>query len=213
MGGAVPRIRQPGTADSRSQESRDARSLSPRVGPLPLVAWPSQPWGSSLQHEDREAWSGEPAPPGVVGGPLPFLPQPCLPFWDGATGPGGARAPKLTQAPAAWSGHLGVGPPRLVCNCPEQCWGRPSAQGGAPTADSSYQVTRGPGRNSLTLASKEEARTRTPATGLCGSCSVSCVPCPSASTLVSTCKQSCWTPVESPLAWGLPHSALEISVG
>lgn len=111
MGGAVPRIRQPGTADSRSQESRDARSLSPRVGPLPLVAWPSQPWGSSLQHEDREAWSGEPAPPGVVGGPLPFLPQPCLPFWDGATGPGGARAPKLTQAPAAWSGHLGVGPP------------------------------------------------------------------------------------------------------
>ena len=180
--GGVPRIQQPGTADSRSQESRDARSLSARVGPLPLVAWPSQPWGAPLQHEDREAWSGELAPPGVVGGPLPFLPQPCLPFWGGAPGPGGARAPELTQAPAACGssargGHLGVGPPSWSAIVLSSVGGGPLPRGVPPLLILPlYQVTRGPGRNSPALASQKAARTRPPAPGLC--CSRSCVLCP-----------------------------------
>lgn len=47
--------------------------------------------------------------------------------------------------------------------------------GAAPVAETSYEVTRGPGSKSSTLASEKEAGIRTPATRLC--CSSTQVPC------------------------------------
>lgn len=37
------------------------------------------------QHEDARL-QGEPAPPGIGGGPVSFFPQPCLPFQGDSPG-------------------------------------------------------------------------------------------------------------------------------
>ena len=137
------------------------------------------------QHEDASLQE-EPAPPDIGGGPLSFFPQRCLPFQDDSPGPvgppdpythpGGLGPQRNSDLSSLWllslGGHLGAGPP----NCPEQWPGRPSAQGPAPVAEFSCEVTRRPGRKFSTMASEKEAGIRTPATRLC--CSSSCVPCP-----------------------------------
>lgn len=115
---------------------------------------------------------------------MSFSPQPCLPFRGDSPGQVGPPRPINTFIQGGWA-------PRELR--PQPAWpsggratqlcgavaGEALHPGAAPVAETSYEVTRGPGSKSSTLASEKEAGIRTPATRLWAQALGSCVPCPS----------------------------------